>query len=80
MDNDSKLSEEQIKRLISDFKNAKSNDTVNAEEFARTYLSPKQVDSLKKVMNNPELMKKILSSEKTKDILRKLKGDNFNES
>lgn len=80
MDNGTKLSPEQIKNLLSAFKNAGANDTVNADDFIKNNLSPAQAQAVKKIMGDPELMKKIISGKKTKEMFERLKGEYENES
>lgn len=80
MDNGTKLSPEQIKNLLSAFKNAGANDTVNANDFIKNNLSPAQAQAVKKIIGDPELMKKIISGKKTKEMFERLKGEYENES
>ena len=77
MDNDTKLSKEQIKNLVSDFK---SGENVSADEFLKKHLNEKQRESIISVLKNPEMLRQILSSQKAKDIMKTLEGENKNES
>lgn len=78
MDNETKLSKEQLQGLISDLKNSKDNSQINIDEFAKKHLNEKQAQKLKQAMNNPDLMK-FLSSPQAKKLLEKLKGDDFSK-
>lgn len=77
MDNDTKLSKEQIKNLISDFKNG---ENASADEFMKKHLSEKQRENIVSALKNPEMLRQILSSQKAKDIMKALGGENKNES
>lgn len=79
MDNDTKLSKEQINNLVSDFKSTKNGEKVNPDEFLKKHLNEKQRENILSVLKNPEMLKQILSSEKAKDIMKALKGDSKNE-
>lgn len=72
MDNDTKLSEEQIKNLVSDFKKEKKG---SAEDFMKKHLTEKQRESIISALKNPEMLRQILSSQKAKDIMRVLKEE-----
>lgn len=80
MDNDIKLSKEQLKNLIDEFKAADKSDSVSTDAFLKKHLSDSQAKAIKNVLSNPELLKNILNSQKAKDIMEKLKGENKNES
>lgn len=80
MDNDIKLSKEQLKNLIDEFKAADKSDSVSTDDFLKKHLSDSQAKAIKNVLSNPELLKNILNSQKAKDIMEKLKGENKNES
>lgn len=80
MDNDAKLSKDQIKNLLFEFKNADKNSSVNTNDFLKQHLNENQAQTIKNVLSNPQLMKKILSSQKTQDFLKQLKGEEKNES
>ena len=77
MDNDTKLSKEQIKNLVSDFN---SGENVSADEFLKKHLNEKQRESIISALKNPEMLRQILSSQKAKDIMKTLEGENKNES
>lgn len=79
MDNETKLSKEQVKKLIDEFKNSTANGKTNVDEFAKKHLTEEQTVAFKNLLNNPQLIKSILASDKAKEILKKLKGDD-NES
>lgn len=79
MENDTKLSKEQIKKLIDDFKSSTKNGKTDVDEFAKKHLTEEQTDAFKKLLNNPQLIRSILASDKAKEILKKLKGEE-NES
>lgn len=78
MDNETKLSKEQLDALLSDLGRAKETDRVNVDEFAGKHLNEKQIQALKKAMKNPDLIRSILSSPQAKKLLEKLKGDEKN--
>ena len=73
MDNDTNLSKEQIKNLVSDFKKG---ENASPEEIMKKHLSENQRESIISALKDPEMLKQILSSQKAKDIMKALKGDN----
>ena len=75
MDNETNLSKEQIKRLIDEFRGRASGENTNVDDFAKKHLTEEQTLAFKKLLNNPHLIKTILASDKAKEILRQLKGD-----
>lgn len=79
MDNETKLSKEQLEKLISDFKKSGSDDKVNVDEFAKKHLNERQAEALKRAMANPALLKSVLSSPQAKKIIEKLKGESKND-
>ena len=80
MDNNTKLSKEQLMKLISDFKNSSSEDKVDPDKFIKDRLSKQQAEKVKSVLQDPAKLKEILSSKKAADLLEMLKGDKKNES
>lgn len=72
MDNETNLSKEQIKNLVSDFKDGKS----APEDLMKKHLSDGQRQQIISALKNPDMLKQILSSQKAKDIMKALKGDN----
>lgn len=80
MDNNTKLSKEQLMKLISDFKNSSSEDKVDPDKFIKERLSKQQAEKVKSVLQDPAKLKEILSSKKAADLLEMLKGDKKNES
>lgn len=69
MDNETKLSREQLNEMLSSLK--KTDDQVNVNDFINEHLNEKQADALKNAMKNPELIKSILSSPQAKKIIEK---------
>ena len=80
MDNNTKLSKEQLMKLISDFKNSSSEDKVDPDKFIKERLSKEQAEKVKSVLQDPAKLKEILFSKKAADLLEMLKGDKKNES
>lgn len=74
MDNEIKLTDEQIKELISDFKKTTVDKTTDVESFAKQHLSPAQTEAFKKLMSNPAMIKSVLASDKAKKLLEILKN------
>ena len=75
MDNETKLSKDQIKNLVSDFRDGKS----NTDDFMKKHLSEEQRQKIISTLKNPEMLKQILSSDKAKNIMKTLQGENKNE-
>ncbi|MGN0468933.1 MAG: hypothetical protein ACI4GY_09440 [Acutalibacteraceae bacterium] len=73
MDNETKLTDEQIKKLISDFKNTTADGQTDVDEFTKSHLTQSQAAAFKKLLSNPQLIKTILASDKAKQILKQLK-------
>ena len=72
MDNNTKLSKEQLMKLISDFKNSSSEDKVDPDKFIKERLSKEQAEKVKSVLQDPAKLKEILSSKKAADLLEML--------
>lgn len=83
MDNETKLSAQQINSMLEELKNGGSDASVNIEEFAKNHLNEKQMKSLKTILNNPQLIRSILASDKAKQFLmgfmKKTDGENNGE-
>lgn len=79
MDNDTKLSKEQIKNLVSEFKNSEKDGKVSTDAFLKKHLNENQRENIISALKNPEMLKEILSSQKAKDIMKALKGEKENE-
>lgn len=83
MDNETKLTSEQINSLLDELKDGKTDAAVNIEEFAKNHLNEKQMKSLKMLLNNPQLIKSILASDKAKQFLKSFmknkEGENIGE-
>lgn len=75
MDNEINLTPEQIKNIFSKFRNTKDEPPQKKEEILKDYLSSSQINKLKNVMNDPELIRNILSSPQAIKILNQLKGE-----
>ncbi len=76
MDNEIKLSEEQIKNLISNLKSVDKDKKTDIAEFAKQNLNERQAQMLKNAMKNPKIIGAMLSSPQMKQLLEKLKGEN----
>ncbi|MBQ8027818.1 MAG: hypothetical protein IJ262_00255 [Clostridia bacterium] len=79
MDNNINLDPKQIKSLIEKLKSSEGSSQEGLEKIAGEYLSPSQLERLKNIMNDPQLIKSILSSPQGMKILKQLKGES-NES
>ncbi|MCM1545209.1 MAG: hypothetical protein NC110_07920 [Ruminococcus sp.] len=75
MDNDIKLSPEQIKNLLSSLKSTDKSKTTNIDEFASQNLNERQAEMLKNAMKNPKIISAMMSSPQIKQLISKLKGD-----
>lgn len=75
MDNEINLTPEQIKNILSKFKSAKNEPSQKKEEILKEYLSTDQINKLKNVMNDPQLIRNILSSPSAIKILNQIKGE-----
>ncbi|MGN1418204.1 MAG: hypothetical protein ACI4W6_02635 [Acutalibacteraceae bacterium] len=73
MDNETKLTDEQIKKLISDFKKTTADGQTDVDAFTKSHLTKSQAAAFKKLLSNPQLIKTILASDKAKQILQQLK-------
>lgn len=79
MDNDIKLTPEQIKNLLTNLKSTDKNKTIDVNEFASKNLNERQAEMLKSAMKNPKIISAMMSSPQIKQLIDKLKGDS-NES
>lgn len=61
MDNDTKLSPDQIKSITDDF-SAKEKEEVDLNEFMNKHLNDRQKQAVRQIVSNPEKLKAILSS------------------
>lgn len=70
MDNDIKLSKEQMDKIKKELQSGSVNRE-NTDDFLKKHLSKEQADSLKKVLSDPDRMKEILSSPLAKSLIEK---------
>ena len=71
MDNETKLSSEQISELLSSLKNGKKDEQVNVSEFVNEHLTNEQAAAFQNVLKNPAMIKSILSSPQAKKLMEK---------
>ena len=71
MDNETKLSSEQISQLLSSLRNGKKDEQVNVDEFVNEHLSNEQAAAFKNVLKNPDMIKAMLSSPQAKKLMEK---------
>ncbi|MCM1365302.1 MAG: hypothetical protein NC122_00135 [Faecalibacterium sp.] len=74
MDNDTKLSPEQIKNLLTNLKSSDKDKTVDINDFASKNLNERQAQMLKNAMKNPKIISAMMSSPQIKQLIEKLKG------
>lgn len=77
MPNSNNLSAQQLINLVKALNNGKKSDEEqkNAlKDFAESNLNGEQLDSLGRIMNNPEEIKKILGSQAAKRLIERLNG------
>lgn len=72
MENNTKITNEQINSMLDDFKGNTGKEKIDANEFINKHLNEDQANALNKAMNNPELINSILSSPQAKKFLEKL--------
>lgn len=70
MDNDTKLSKEQIENMKTELQNAKDNDSA-LNDFLRKYLDREQGERVKRVLSDPQKIKELLSSPLAKSFMEK---------
>lgn len=70
MDNDTKLSKEQIENMKNELEKAKNNGS-DISAFLQKYLDREQGERLKKVLSDPQKIKEILSSPLAKSFMDK---------
>lgn len=81
MDNDIKLTQEQINNLLTALKSTNDDQTVNINEFASKNLNERQAQMLKNAMKNPKIIGAMMASPQIRQLMEKLKGEsNKNES
>ena len=71
MDNETKLSSEQISWLLSSLKKGKKDEQVNVDEFVNEHLTNEQAAAFRNVLKNPDMIKSILSSPQAKKLMEK---------
>lgn len=72
MDNDAKLSKEQIENMKDELKKT-SLDQSGLNNFLQKYLDREQSEKVKKVLSNPEKLREILSSPLAKNFMENYK-------
>lgn len=75
MDNDAKLSPEQIKNLLTNLKSSNKDETVDINDFASKNLNERQAQMLKAAMKNPKIISAMMSSPQIRQLIEKLSGD-----
>lgn len=70
MDNDTKLSKEQIENMKTELQNAKDNGSA-LNDFLRKYLDREQGERVKRVLSDPQKIKELLSSPLAKSFMEK---------
>lgn len=70
MDNDTKISREQIESMKTELENAK-NEGGDISAFLQKYLDREQGERVKKVLSDPQKIKEILSSPLAKTFMEK---------
>ena len=75
MDNETKLTPEQIKKLLASLKSNEKEKSVNVDDFISKNLNERQTEMLKSAMKNPKIISAMMSSPQVKQLLEKLKGE-----
>lgn len=70
MDNETKLSSEQINTIMEDAKKQNINGKLDADEFMKKHLSESQAQKVKSVLSDPEKMKELLASPFAKKFMK----------
>lgn len=87
MNNQPKLSKEQLQALADKFSNGKSIDKNalqkalnggNANEFLKSTLTKEQTEKLNKVLSDENAVKKLLNSEQAKKLMKMFTGEQNN--
>lgn len=63
---------DKLEEILNELKN--KDDKQSAEELLLSKLTPDQSEKLKSIISNDEAVKKFLSSEKAKEIIKKMTG------
>lgn len=74
MDNDTKLSKEQIENIKTELKNG-SVDKNNITDFLKAYLDKDQNEKLKEVLADPQKIKNVLASPFAKSLMEKFRKE-----
>lgn len=71
MDNETKLSNEQISELFSFLKSDKKDERESVDSFVKEHLSNEQAAALQNALKNPAMIKMLLSSPQAKKLIEK---------
>ena len=74
MENEAKLNKEQLEQLIRRVSSS-SQPKTDVNDFVEKNLTPEQNRALNKALQNPELIKSLLSSPQAKSFINRLLGD-----
>lgn len=77
MDNETKLSQEQIKEIMKEAGDISSGKKINAEDFIRKHLNEEQAQKVRSILSDPQKLAGLMQSpaaRKIADMLRKDKG------
>jgi hypothetical protein len=69
MDNETKLSPQQIQSLLAALQSEKSGETVDVNAFVGAHLTAEQADAVRRLLQNPTLVKALLNSSKAKKLM-----------
>lgn len=69
MDNETKLSSQQINSIINEAKNADIKNKEDADAFIKKHLDQGQAEKVKSVLGDPEKMKKLMESPFAKKLM-----------
>lgn len=75
MDNETKLSREQIKGLLDETEGLRTDERINAEAFIKEHLNESQAQKVRSILSDPQKLKELMQSPAAQKIMAMLRKD-----
>lgn len=75
MDNETKLSHEQIKGILDETEGLRSDERINAEAFIKEHLNESQAQKVRSILSDPQKLKELMQSPAAQKIMAMLRKD-----
>lgn len=75
MDNETKLSQEQIKGIMKEVGGLSADEKINTEVFIKEHLNESQAQKVKSILSDPQKLKELMQSPAAQKIMAMLRKD-----